>query len=686
MIHNAQSVIGPAHIKYRSDIDGLRALAVLSVVGFHAFPNWIRGGFVGVDIFFVISGFLISSIILIGLSSGRFSITDFYARRIRRIFPALILIFIACFIFGWFALLADEYKQLGKHIAAGAVFISNFTLWSESGYFDNVAATKPLLHLWSLGIEEQFYVVWPFMLYAAYKYRLNAMLVLLVVGVISFGLNVITVGSNATATFFSPATRFWELVIGSVLAYVTVAHSRSLHDKETPQHQYSAISSYLGLRPKRLGSKTLQNVESIAGFAMIVAAVFMLNSELAFPGWWGLLPTIGACLLISAGPAAWINRAVLSNSVLVWFGLISFPLYLWHWPILSFMHIIESAAPSPGIRAAAVLVSIILAWLTYMLIEKPLRFGRYGGVKVVMLLLLMTVTGFIGYNAYTRDGLAFRLADFERNLKLVNDVRETNAGCQASVSVDSRYCLIADASSLPTVALIGDSHSNRLFAPLATRYKAMGENLLQLGEGGCLPFWNTETGVVGNPADCAKRVEPQLNFVLQSPNIKTVILTYRGALYVEGADPLSGQKYFVRNVGNVEATDNRNIYEEALKLTLKKFMEAGKNIIFVIDAPEFPYDPKSCVDLKRPVSLHLAENPSCKLSIDSVSRRTARYIEATLSGARSVGAIKIVNLQDALCKDGGCSALQNGTLLYRDADHLNPYGAEYAINQLWSQF
>lgn len=676
----------PSHIKYRSDIDGLRAIAVLSVVGFHAFPNWIRGGFAGVDIFFVISGFLISSIICTGLDSGHFSFTDFYARRIRRIFPALILIFLACYLFGWVALLAEEYKQLGKHIAGGAGFISNFLLWNESGYFDNAAATKPLLHLWSLGIEEQFYVIWPLMLYIAYKQRLNAIYILLLIVIISFGLNIVTVGSNATATFFSPITRFWELAIGSVLAYATISNNKLLLEKKIPQVQHSTISSFFFFQQHRPCSRNLQNVKSIVGFVLIATAIFMLNQEIAFPGWLALLPTVGACFVISAGSSAWLNRIVLSSRVLVWFGLISFPLYLWHWPILSFMRIIESAEPPREIRVAVVLSSIILAWLTYKLIERPIRFGAYERAKVAVLFLLMTIIGLLGYNSYIRDGLGFRLAGFERNLNLINDVKETNEGCKSSIPVESRYCLIADASIPPTVALIGDSHSNRLFSPLAVRYSAKGENLLQLGEGGCLPFWDIETGSVGNPSNCTERFKPQLDYVLSSKHIKTVILAYKGAEYVEGTDIAGQHKYFIRDIGNTDLTDGKAIYEEALKRTLKNFLAAGKNVITIIDAPELPYDPKGCVDLKRPFSLPFSEKPSCKQSWESVSHRTQHYMESTISVSRSLGTIKIVNLQDALCRDGFCSALQNSILLYRDADHLNPYGAEFAINQLWGQF
>jgi len=208
-----------SHPKYRPDIDGLRAIAVLAVVTFHAFPEFVRGGFIGVDIFFVISGYLISTIIFENLEKGSFSFSEFYARRIRRIFPSLLVVIIACFVFGWFELLADEFKQLGKHIAAGSGFISNFVFWGEAGYFDNSADTKPLLHLWSLGIEEQFYITWPMFIWLSWRYKLNFPLIALTVALVSFVLSVKGVRNDSVATFYSPQTRFWELIIGSLLAW-----------------------------------------------------------------------------------------------------------------------------------------------------------------------------------------------------------------------------------------------------------------------------------------------------------------------------------------------------------------------------------------------------------------------------------------------------------------------------------
>src|SRR5262249_11722104 len=211
------------HPAYRPDIDGLRAVAVLSVVGFHAVPSAVPGGFTGVDIFFVISGFLISSIIFGGLQNNAFDFLMFYVRRMKRIFPALIVVLLASFTLGWFYLFTDEYKQLGKHIAGGAGFISNFMLLNEAGYFDQAAETKPLLHLWSLGIEEQFYLAWPILLWTVWRLRLNVLAFIIAVALISFAFNIAASASEPAAAFYSPHTRFWELLAGSLLAWGAVS-------------------------------------------------------------------------------------------------------------------------------------------------------------------------------------------------------------------------------------------------------------------------------------------------------------------------------------------------------------------------------------------------------------------------------------------------------------------------------
>ena len=384
------------HPKYRPDIDGLRAVAVLAVVLFHAFPGLIRGGFIGVDIFFVISGYLISTIIFENLDCGSFSFREFYVRRIKRIFPALIVVLLACFAFGWFALLADEFNQLGKHIAAGAGFVSNIVLWGEAGYFDNSAETKPLLHLWSLGIEEQFYIVWPLLLWFAWKRKFNLLTIAVLIAIISLALNIKGIKKDAVATFYSPQTRFWELLFGSVLAWF------SLYKKGAFAHIKDNIDAFLAsviYRDKQESNgQTLANVLSFLGLLLLIYGLWRIKKTLGFPGKWALVPVLGATLIIAAGAKAWANRIILSNKVAVWFGFISFPLYLWHWPILSYGRIVYSERPPIEFRLLAVFASILLAWLTVKFIEKPFRFGKQRNrLKVATLCCSVLVMGFLGF-------------------------------------------------------------------------------------------------------------------------------------------------------------------------------------------------------------------------------------------------------------------------------------------------
>ena len=381
------------HPKYRKDIDGLRAVAVLAVVAFHAFPNVIKGGFIGVDVFFVISGFLISTIVFENLDRGTFTFREFYARRIRRIFPALILVLLVCLLFGFLCLLSDELNQLGKHVAGGAVFVSNLLLWSESGYFDNVAETKPLLHLWSLGIEEQFYIFWPLILWLAWRLKTSYIYIIVTLCFVSFMLNINGIKHNAVASFYSPQTRFWELLFGSLLAWLSL-YKKKVFTKKT----HETLILLFGRSGTHIFGNVLSNAISITGCIFLFFGFCMINKEVKFPGFWALLPVLCAVLIIAAGPNTWINQKILSNKITVWFGLISFPLYLWHWPILSFNRIIYNNTLPTIFKLMGMALSILLAWLTVILVEKPFRFGNTRvGVKIGTLCFLAFVIGGMGY-------------------------------------------------------------------------------------------------------------------------------------------------------------------------------------------------------------------------------------------------------------------------------------------------
>ena len=381
---------------YRADIDGLRAIAVLSVVLYHAFPALLPGGFIGVDLFFVISGFLISGILYSELDRDQFSIIRFYGRRIRRIFPALILVLISCWLAGWFILFGDEYLQLGKHIGAGASFASNLVLWGESSYFDNAAETKPLLHLWSLGVEEQYYLFWPLLILFAWKQLRNRAAFIVLLLFASFIWNVINVGQDPISTFYSPLSRFWELLFGALLAYIFYQSSNGT----LVENGWTSPIRFFFKHSLGKASLTFwSNLFSLLGASFFIAGVFLIDKFKAFPGWWALLPVLGAFFIIAAGPSGIVNKAILSSRIFVWVGLISYPLYLWHWPILSFLHILESGLPSKILLIYAVTLSFILAWLTYWFVERPIRFYLKSKKVTVILIILMTFVG--GWGLFT---------------------------------------------------------------------------------------------------------------------------------------------------------------------------------------------------------------------------------------------------------------------------------------------
>ena len=408
---------------YRSEIDGLRAFAVLSVVAFHAFPNYFKGGFIGVDVFFVISGFLITSHIFEHLDKGHFSFIDFFSRRIRRIFPALILVMTCSLVFGWFVLLSDEFNQLGKHISSSTAFISNFIFASEVGYFDTESELKPMLHLWSLAVEEQFYIFWPLILWITWKIKQNLLLVCLFFMLSSCIINISWVVRFPTEIFFWPFGRFWELLVGSVLAWVVLYKSNIFSAAKNNTTNKNINLAHI------LYDFYLKGIITFIGIFILLASTFLISEDDPFPSYTAFFPIFGAVLVIIGGNVNPLAKFLLSKRIAVWFGLIRYPLYLWHWPILSYLHIIEGGTPHRNRIILAILFSILFSWITYKFVEKPIRFAKSNkGLHTLTLCVFIFLIGLISQlvsfsdfkdsngieDVYLREGLEHNIGSSSR--------------------------------------------------------------------------------------------------------------------------------------------------------------------------------------------------------------------------------------------------------------------------------
>jgi peptidoglycan/LPS O-acetylase OafA/YrhL len=471
---------------YRPDIDGLRAVAVLLVVGFHAFPSLMAGGYVGVDIFFVISGFLITGLLLADLKRKEFSFANFYGRRIRRIFPALLPVLVVSFAAGWVVLLPWDFTSLGLNIFGGAAFSSNLVLLRETSYFGLAAAQKPLLHLWSLGIEEQFYIVWPVLLLLAFSRRLSIAILAVALLVVSFVWNVRVIGS--AADFFLPFTRAWELMIGGVMAAVASRNNGIEPDR---------VSNQIGFAQEILpgGVATVvarPDVRALLGLGLVIVAVIAGRTNTgAFPGWWALLPTLGAAFIISA-EGAWLNRNILSHATVVLIGLIIYPLYLWHWPLLSFANIVAPQS-SWRVRIAVIAAAAALAWLTYRWIEQPIRTGNRRPLKIALLCTAMALIGCAGLAVFQLDGIPSRIPAPIRDVTAIHADPEFERtmwrlGTCFFEPGQSRFtpdCL--QRGVRPLVFLWGDSMAASLYPGLKQLQRSVSFGLAQYTMAGCPP-------------------------------------------------------------------------------------------------------------------------------------------------------------------------------------------------------
>jgi peptidoglycan/LPS O-acetylase OafA/YrhL len=465
-----------AQFPYRPDIDGLRAVAVLAVILFHAFPSRVPGGFLGVDVFFVISGFLITGLIVKRREAGTFTLADFYARRARRLFPALGLVLVSSLLAGAFLLLASEYAELGRQALSAVLFVPNFYFASETGYFDLGQDRSFLIHLWSLGVEEQFYLAWPLLLLGCLRLPVRPAIPIAILTAASFLFCLWLTSVDQPQAFYSPLARAWELGVGAMLALSAPRPPRPLAN-----HLLSA-----------------------AGLALIAAPLFLGMLEGAsFPGWAAAIPVAGTAMVVAAGPAGWGN-VLLSWKPAVAVGLISYPLYLWHWPLLSFAHVANNFETPPlWLRAALLLAATLLAWATYRLVERPLR-----RVQPAALFAGMAAIGCAALGVLLAGGLPNRPANETERRQFIVHYRELRISGLARLyrrecsfyverrsnrAVETMPPACTQAGAAGTAFLWGDSHAQALSWGLR-RQLPPGFALAQVTTPGCPPAIGADLG------------------------------------------------------------------------------------------------------------------------------------------------------------------------------------------------
>ena len=668
---------------YRPDIDGLRALACLSVVFYHAYPWTVTGGFTGVDVFFVISGYLISLILYRNLFStqdpGSVNIIDFYIRRVKRIFPALLLILICCMAAGWFILLPEEYQMLGKHTFGGAVYISNFILYDETGsYFDFSSNSKLLLHLWSLGIEEQFYLVFPLFLLLLYKVGRGFNAALAGFTLLSFCACILEIqGHNQPAAFYLPWCRFWELSSGALLARL-IHYPNRIRDL-TSRFDRPAVRHFL----------------SLAGLALMITGIIMIDRSWHFPGFSALLPVCGACMIITAGKDAVVNRFILGNRVAVFLGLISYPLYLWHWPLLSLNYIYEGRIAEDHEKIIIISTALLLSVLTFRYVERPLRYGRYPAQKAAALLAVLLAVGACGYAVAHSSGVPSRFgSEYGENLSaeeisnrdlIMSQLSRENINCIEKYpewEKQDNTCYMSDSQERVEVALVGDSYAGHLRFGLQDQFNRAGINYNLFTVSCQLPGYGFRSaidqgryGVMRSAG--AKLRDRAFEDQLKNPATSVFVFAHNPECSYGGS---LGQVY-----DDIEPANNTLSDEEkwlvAFRRTMNMLKEHGKKALFVLPNPYLPFE--SFVCRKRPFS----DSQICDYPVQDArfAELYGKYREAVKQIVSEYDNADLIDLADYFCDESKCYLIRNGRLMYHDKGHLNFNGSLYVAPHIYDK-
>jgi peptidoglycan/LPS O-acetylase OafA/YrhL len=614
-------------MRYRSEIDGLRALAILPVIFFHAGFKIFSGGFIGVDIFFVISGYLITSIIISENNSASFSIIHFYERRARRILPALFFVMLVCLPFAWLWLLPEDMKSFCHSLITVPTFLSNFLFWKTSGYFDIAAELKPLLHTWSLAVEEQYYLLFPLLMIIIWQFgRKIIVTLLLTLLVASLGLAQWASVTKPDAAYYLLLTRGWEILLGSIVAF------------------YLSSSQFI------YPSERLQQVGSAIGLAFIGYAIFAFDSQTPFPGLYALIPTLGAALIIIYAHPSTIVGRLLSTKWSVGLGLGSYSAYLWHQPVLAFARHRSSEDLSLSLTILLLALIAVLTFFTWKYIEAPFRKrGHFNRGQIFTWSILAA-------SAFITIGIAGHITQgFEKRFTFISayegDIGHTDfynyldnkffLCAPRSIANDPQNkvtfrCLQSKQNSDIDIALIGDSHAEHLFLGIAQTLS--NKNVLLHARG-------------SYPSIDSHDFQNIYQYILDTSSIHTVIITAHW-------------------ISRIDMIPKNTSLEKELSKTIGLLIQKGKKVYLFDDVPKFSFPPERCKYMVESLGKTI-----CTIPKDSVLRSELSYSGDLKSIVRNNPKLIYFEPKDIFCNNINCSMIKNDILMYRDNNHLNIMGS-----------
>ncbi len=643
--------------EYRADIDGLRALAVSAVVFYHALPELLPAGFVGVDIFFVISGYLIGGIIYSGIIDSRFTFADFYGRRVKRILPALIVVVTFTVLAGLVLLDSEQFKILSRQSIAALVGASNFYFWEHTDYFAAASELQPLLMTWSLGVEEQFYVVFPFLIIAIAKvpkkYRVSIMAA---ISISSFAFMLWLSSRDPVSTFYLLPSRAWELGIGATLAMMKVNGDKI---------------------PVKLPSA---NFMAIIGAILIACAVLAFDNKADFPIAPVALSVLGTAILIQT-QASWINRRALSLQPVVFVGLISYSWYLWHWPIMAYIRIVADESPSQIALLIAIPLSFLIAILSWRFVEQPFRKpsvssarALWTGGGVLAAAMMMPLAG------HLTKGLPDRLPEAVRSAE---GIRLQGRGIcmrayQHGTPDTSERCAPQNAR----IALIGDSHASALGAGLASLADDHGTKLAQHTKASCLPllgYSHSTMPVPENLRTCGAFVSAATELVLQDPAIEVIVI----AAFWPKDDSETTRVLDGDSLG--ASMPVGEVFAAGIEAIITKADMAGKRVVLVEDTPIFEVDTMSRTigdalpvrkALRDWVSEYSAtgEDGQFRFAADTAVTHSE---EVLIRLAEKHENARFFRMRSQFCEGSNCLYMQSGKPLFYDRHHLSAFGSKY---------